>query len=166
MKVLATLGGEMLGQELLANRTEDRSQTQPLPLVEVQTSSINSGLPSILFIDDERLLLNAFKRAMSPSALVTVAHGGEEALAILGERPEFDVIFCDLYMPGVGGIEVHEWLSTNRPDLMPRFVFLTAGAATQRTREFLATCTVPVVYKPFSLPELARLVSDMTSERA
>ena len=69
-------------------------------------------------------------------------------------------------MPGVGGIEVHEWLSTNRPDLMPRFVFLTAGAATQRTREFLATCTVPVVYKPFSLPELARLVSDMTSERA
>ena len=84
MKVLATLGGEMLGQELLANRTEDRSQTQPLPLVEVQTSSINSGLPSILFIDDERLLLNAFKRSVSPSALVTVAHGGEEALAILG----------------------------------------------------------------------------------
>ena len=140
-------------------------QTLPIPIVEILSSPVNNSLPSILYIDDERFLLNAFVRAFKPSALVTVAHGGEEALAILGERPDFDVIFCDLHMDRVGGIEVHEWLSKNRPDLMSRFVILTAGAANERSRVFLAACPVPVVYKPFSLHELTQLVSEMVRAR-
>jgi len=50
------------------------------------------------------------------------------------ERSDFDVVFCDLIMPGAGGIDLYERLRSVRPGLERRIVFMTGGAFTSGPR--------------------------------
>ena len=54
----------------------------------------------ILIVDDDPLVLKAMRRLLHRHEVVT-APGGAEALAILEQRSDFNVILCDLMMPGV-----------------------------------------------------------------
>ena len=132
--------------------------TRPLPVVEVYAPSedVNSV---VVFIDDERFLLNAFRRAFSKTAQVKVAQGGEEAITLLQETPEVSVVFCDLLMPRISGMEVYQWICDHRPELIERFVILTAGANDDKYKEFLQTTQVPVIHKPFTVHEVQELIN-------
>ena len=59
----------------------------------------------ILIVDDDPLVVKAMRRLLHRHD-VTTAPGGAEALAILEQRSDFDVILCDLMMPGVTGMDV------------------------------------------------------------
>jgi signal transduction histidine kinase len=53
----------------------------------------------VLFIDDERALARACARMMIPHD-VTICSSGGEALALLEENTDFDIIFCDRRVDG------------------------------------------------------------------
>jgi CheY-like chemotaxis protein len=89
---------------------------------------------------------------------VHLAQGGEEGIALLSELPHIDVVFCDLLMPRTSGIEVHAWIKANRPELLERFVVLTAGASEERYRMFLESADLKVITKPFSVHEVSELI--------
>lgn len=55
---------------------------------------------------------------------VTTAADGLEAIRALREG-SFDLILCDVLMPGADGPTVHRAMSELRPELQGRFVFLT-----------------------------------------
>ncbi|MBI4668943.1 MAG: response regulator [Elusimicrobia bacterium] len=62
-------------------------------------------LGRILLVDDEETILRAWSRALQKEGCqVTTAASGREALEVIKERP-FDVIFSDMKMPGVSGLE-------------------------------------------------------------
>jgi len=59
----------------------------------------------VLFVDDEPAVLEAIQKMMGPQAEhweMASAPGGEEALSLLDAAP-FDVIVCDVRMPGMDG---------------------------------------------------------------
>ncbi len=63
---------------------------------------------SILFVDDEQMVLDGLRRAlrsMRKSVDMAFATGGREALEILAEHP-FDIIVCDMRMPGMDGAQL------------------------------------------------------------
>jgi len=63
-------------------------------------------MPKILVIDDERSIRNAIKEILEFEKYeVTLAADGIEGIAII-EQSEFDVILCDVKMPGKDGMEV------------------------------------------------------------
>ncbi|MFZ4737216.1 MAG: response regulator [Bradymonadia bacterium] len=136
--------------------------TVPMPSIVLHPGPPDEPQGVAVFIDDERFLLNAFKRAFSRVARIRVAHGGEEGIRLLQDTPEVDVVFCDLLMPRVNGIEVFEWIRTHRPALIDRFVVLTAGANEERFRTFLENSGVTVVNKPFSVHEVSELILGFT----
>ena len=70
----------------------------------------------------------------------------------------FDVILCDLMMPGLSGMDVYERIEEQRPELVQRFVFITGGAFTERARSFLARTRRPQVRKPFRREELTEVI--------
>jgi PAS domain S-box-containing protein len=107
-----------------------------------------------LVIDDEVLLRRAFARALQPQYDLVLAESAERAQAILINDCAFDVVLCDLMMPGMSGMAWYTWLSTCHPDLAPRVVFMTGGAVTPEAREFLACTSNPVVLKPFEPNDL------------
>ncbi len=139
--------------------------TMPIPLIVAQPGPPEEPEGIALFIDDERFLLSACRRAFGRSVKVLTAQGGEEAIALLQTTPEIDVILCDLIMPRVGGIDVYSWVRAHRPELRDRFVIVTGGQHGDRSREFLQRTELPVVYKPFNVAEVAQLIKRYVKAR-
>lgn len=113
----------------------------------------------ILIIDDEPFVRNALCRALRGYDLVT-AGSGEEALAHLVSGEPFDLILCDLMMPGISGIDLHHHLRQRHPGREQRIVFLTGGIFTDEAQEFVAGISNAVVQKPFNFQQLRTLVND------
>ncbi|HSD87068.1 MAG TPA: ATP-binding protein [Kofleriaceae bacterium] len=73
----------------------------------------------------------------------------------------FDAILCDLHMADISGMDLFERVRTVHPGLEQRMIFMTAGAVTDRAREFLGRGQRPCLEKPFELEALEALVADV-----
>ncbi|HNS15494.1 MAG TPA: response regulator [Syntrophorhabdaceae bacterium] len=64
----------------------------------------------ILIVDDEDGIRRSLARLLKEDGyLVQVARDGEEALGIFEKDPHnFDIVICDLIMPGIDGIKTIE----------------------------------------------------------
>lgn len=116
-----------------------------------------------LVIDDEASIRLALRRFLTREGWrVEEAIDGRNALDKLadsGSGPaEFDLLICDLRMPGVSGTELYDWLRAHRPDLVPRLIVATGDAISQDAADFVQRTSCPVLQKPFELSELRALV--------
>ena len=69
----------------------------------------------VLVIDDDAVVGRSFDRVLSNKGYeVSTAHSGEEALETL-ETSNFDVVFTDIKMPGMDGLEVTERIKERCP---------------------------------------------------
>lgn len=70
-------------------------------------SETNKKMQKILFVDDERPLLNSFERIlMDYDYEIFTAESGKEALEILEEESNIDLIISDMRMPYMDGYEL------------------------------------------------------------
>jgi len=76
--------------------------------------------PTVLIVDDERTLARSIKTFLTESGYeAEVAGDAEKALQLLDSfRP--DVIFADVRLPGMGGIELLQRIRENLAALRPR----------------------------------------------
>jgi signal transduction histidine kinase/CheY-like chemotaxis protein len=117
----------------------------------------------LLLVDDEPLIIRLFGTLLRSTCEVVAAASGEEAVALLERDRAFDVVICDLHMPGIDGIKVYETVERLDPALLARFVFTTGGAVTTRSREFLDRVQPRVLAKPFPVEDLLALIQQMTA---
>jgi CheY-like chemotaxis protein len=112
----------------------------------------------VLIIDDEPFLGEALRLALGADHQIEFVAEASEALARLQRGERYDVVLCDLMMPGMDGIEFHRRLSEARPDEAARVVFITGGAITARVEAFF--CRVPnaLLEKPVDLDGLRGLI--------
>ncbi len=111
----------------------------------------------ILVIDDEEMVAKALARILRPNA-VTVAHSGREALALLDGGARFDVIFCDLIMPELTGMDLFSRFRALDPALAERMVFMTGGTFTDQAEAFRGSIPNPFIEKPFDPARVRALV--------
>jgi len=111
----------------------------------------------VLVIDDEPLITRILQKGLSRHDVV-VASQARDALARIDQGERFDVILCDLMMPDLSGIDVHDYLSASHPAIAARMVFMTGGAFTSKARQFLSSVPNERIDKPFSLAQIKQLV--------
>jgi CheY-like chemotaxis protein len=121
-----------------------------------------------LVIDDEASIRLALRRFLNRDGWqVEEAVDGRAALAKLMEKdgvtPHYDLLICDLRMPGVTGAELYDWLQANRPQLLAHLIVATGDAVSEEAAKFVARTACPVVQKPFELSELRALVHRVTA---
>jgi DNA-binding response OmpR family regulator len=76
---------------------------------------INSG--HILIIDDEAALRQTLARVLQQAGFeVTTAENGEQGLSFI-QTTNFDLIFMDLRMPGIAGMDALKIIHTGHPNL-------------------------------------------------
>ena len=85
---------------------------------------------------------------------VTALSEPREALARLLAGERYDVVLCDLMMPGLTGLELHAAIAAAKPDQAAKMIFLTGGAVTARAREFVEAMAGRTLIKPFDLAQL------------
>lgn len=114
-------------------------------------------LPRVLVVDDEPLMGATLRVALEDDFDVTIAQSGEEAKRHL-ESNQYDAVLCDLMMPGTSGIDLHGWLLARDPKLAERMVFMTGGAYTEQSQDFLEHVGRHRVDKPFRMDALLSLL--------
>jgi len=119
----------------------------------------------ILAVDDEALLLKAYRRMLSDMHEVVTALGGHEALRALERDTAYDVILCDLQMPEMSGMDLHTAVQARFPALADRFVFVTGGAFSIDAKRFLEEAVCAVIQKPFRIEDLLALVERKAREQ-
>jgi two-component system NtrC family sensor kinase len=120
----------------------------------------------ILVVDDEVTLVRAYRRFLGRRHDVVVAYGGAEALQVLATDDDFDLILCDLMMPGVDGVGVYECLRREQPHLLERIVFCSGGPTTQRCEQFLSEPGVVFMEKPIRQEALNQWLSRSRQRRS
>jgi CheY-like chemotaxis protein len=114
----------------------------------------------ILVIDDDQLVAQTTARSLRDHDVVVVNDGKTAAARLVaGER--FDVIVCDLMMPGMTGMDVHATLAEAQPAIAKRMIFMTGGASDASAQSFLERTSNPRLAKPFQGADLRAAVEKM-----
>ena len=117
----------------------------------------------ILIVDDDEGVRTALRRLLGRDHALVTASSGEEACSILETDSRFDLVLCDLMMPRMTGMDLHEWLLKHNPKLARRVVFVTGGAFTPRASEYLEGVENLRVDKPFDGTNLHKLVAELVT---
>ncbi len=118
----------------------------------------------ILVVDDEPPIANTLRELLGVEHEVTTATSARECIGLIRSGADFEVIFCDLMMPGTSGVELYEQLRAERPGIERKMVFMTGGTFTLRAAEFLASVDNRRVEKPFSLGLVERIAREMMAD--
>jgi PAS domain S-box-containing protein len=167
--IVMSLGGQITVHSVPSEGTTfrvalprtDREDVEEEPPSGEAPSSRRGVRARVLVIDDEIPIANTMRELLGAKHDVTATTSVRDALAVVQSGRDFDVVFCDLMMPGMSGIELYEALRDQRPALAKRVVFMTGGAFTARAAEFLASIDNRRVEKPFSLGLIEAIVREM-----
>jgi PAS domain S-box-containing protein len=157
--VVSTLGS---GSHFRVSLPRDRSQppseagAAAAPVAEAETNPLD-----ILVVDDESAIRSLLERAFtSRGHAVMQAQDGDQALKVAAQMG-FDVVICDLRMPGLSGREVVRRMRELPTCRRARFILSTGDSTTTdqlQADERLAVAAV--VSKPYDLDSLRRLVEE------
>ncbi|MBX3262454.1 MAG: response regulator [Labilithrix sp.] len=141
-----------------------------LPTLEAEVSENPVGAQTeggasqrrVLVVDDDPLVLRSLTRVLARDFEVASARNGREALDLVRAGGTFDAMLCDLMMPELSGIELHELLERDDPELAKRTVFLTGGAFSGRAQTFLEAVGQPHLEKPVDLKTVRELLMELS----
>jgi len=115
----------------------------------------------VLVVDDESAIAVALKKILELDHDVTAVTTGDQALRLLLDGSNFDVILCDVLMPGTSGIDVYRQLESKKPEVAERMIFMTGASSMPRVSEFFRSIGNHHIDKPVDVPRLRRLIQDV-----
>lgn len=116
----------------------------------------------VLIVDDDRVITGALRRLLSSEHDVTVSNDPAEALARVRGGERFDVILCDLIMPGMTGVQLYRGIVEIAPDQAAVTVLMTGGSAPRDAVELIAK-GMPTLPKPFDHDQLRAVIGQLRS---
>jgi DNA-binding NtrC family response regulator len=119
--------------------------------------------PKALIVDDEPTVCRSCEKILSREGYrVKIAYSGKQALALLEQEP-FDILFTDLKMAEMGGMELLETLRSRFPDLVP--VVITGYATISSAVETMKLGAFDYLPKPFTPDEMAAVAKKAWEKR-
>jgi len=121
--------------------------------------------PRVLVIDDDDDLRTLVVRVVKQAGYgVDSAADGQAGLDRLAERT-YDVIVCDVRMPGMDGVTFYREVERRDPAEARRVVFMTTHVRSEEYRDFLWGVHAPVLNKPFTLDEFRSTLAQIVGPR-
>jgi DNA-binding NtrC family response regulator len=119
----------------------------------------------LLIIEDEPSVQVFLRTALERDGFrIEMASSGTEGLRML-QQQEFRGVISDMRTPGgVNGGDVHTWLTSNKPELVTRMLFITGDIVNDETTEILRRTGVPCIEKPFRVQELLAAVKQVLTK--
>lgn len=107
---------------------------------------------NILVVDDEKRVCELFHEILKEEKhRVTSVTSGEEAVKRMKREP-FDVVFLDVVMPGMDGLEAFKAIKRLNPKAI--VVMMTGFAVEEKIKEALRLGAIDYLTKPFDVDEI------------
>lgn len=120
-----------------------------------------AGMRCALVVDDEPSLRELLQRILRERGFsVDQADDGQPACGLLQQR-RYDVIFCDLQMPNMGGMALYDWLRRHQPGSTSAFVLVTGALPMPELQSEIDSRRISVLSKPFSVLAIQALLEDL-----
>ncbi len=112
----------------------------------------------ILVVDDEQGILDLLTDILDLMGYkASTASNGNQAMDRLNAG-EYDLIICDMRMPGLGGEKLYNLIKATNPELAGRVIFMTGDTVSPGTRDFLQSTGNPYISKPFRIEEIRQCI--------
>ncbi|MCH5173368.1 MAG: sigma-54-dependent Fis family transcriptional regulator [Bacteroidales bacterium] len=116
----------------------------------------------ILIIDDERAIRNSMKEILSDEGYsVDTAENGAEGLKMVSAG-RYDVVFCDIKMPGMDGVEVLEKIEASGAD--SAVVMISGHGDIDTAVECIKKGAFDFIQKPLDLNRLLASIRNATDK--
>ena len=113
---------------------------------------------SIMIVDDDVNLSSSMKLILKYHGYeVIVANGGPEALELAKEIPRIDIVFMDIKMPEMNGVEAYTHLKRIIPEVI--VIMMTAYAVEELIQEAIELGAYRIFYKPLDMDEVLSLIA-------
>jgi len=117
----------------------------------------------ILVVDDQTGVRLTLKGILSKKGYqVSMAENGEEALEMARQEP-FRVIFMDVKMPGLNGVETYIKMKEINPDAA--VIMMTGYALEDDLKKAIQEGAYAIVYKPFDMNKILVLLDECLGNR-
>lgn len=168
-RIISSMGGDIAVESepghgttfrvtfLSAPATAEKALTFAAPAAPVATTV----RARIAIVDDEIAIGTTIRRVLGAKHEVIPITAAREAIARIAGGERFDVIVCDLMMPEITGMDLHDELLRLTPDQAARMVFTTGGAFSSPARLFLERVGNPRLEKPFDITRLETIINDV-----
>ena len=112
----------------------------------------------VLIVDDESMVRSTMSQIMEHLGLsVKEAEDGKQALDMMASDP-FDIVFLDLLLPGMHGLEVHRHIREKHPEAV--VIIITGHPAVDSALESMKLGAIDYLVKPFGTKEVENVVSE------
>ena len=108
--------------------------------------------PSILIVDDEKLICMTLERLLSSDYTVYTASNGEEGLDIIRRNGNINVVLSDIIMPVMDGFKMIEMVRSENPDII--IIAMTAVCSGENVTKVMEKGADAYLLKPFDIPQL------------
>jgi two-component system, chemotaxis family, chemotaxis protein CheY len=113
----------------------------------------------VLVADDEAVMRDLFTQVLKVKGHDVVHAEDGKAAAEKDKKEHFDVIFMDIIMPRLDGVEALKEIKKNRPDAT--VVMMTGFSVEEKLREAMAIGAFDFLYKPFNIVEIIGILDKL-----
>jgi len=107
----------------------------------------------VLIVDDEVDFVDMFSRRLQEMGQhVETAYSGEEALAVLGEKADIEVVILDIKMPGMDGMDTLARIKHNHP--LVEVIMLTGHGTIETAVEGMKQGAYDYLLKPADFSDI------------
>lgn len=123
-----------------------------------------SASGSIMIVDDNVNLCRTMSYILKHKGYdVTIANDGSEAIERAREKKYFDMVFMDIKMPLMNGVETYKQIKKIIPGVT--MVMMTAYAVEDLIQEALEEGAHGVIYKPVDIDKAIALIEEAKEQR-
>ena len=166
--IVRELGGDI---SVCNNRGCGATFTLDLPIVAGAVGEDADSCPddlkllvpdrSVLIVDDEDCITELVESVLQKCGYRTDRlNDGGPAIELM-KTNDYDILICDLHMPGVSGRELIEWTRLNRQNM--HVLLLSGDVARTDVSDFAKAYGIHFLSKPFSVAELTKAVQRLFS---
>jgi CheY-like chemotaxis protein len=123
---------------------------------EIPDDLIRPDPKSVLMLEDDATLAEVLRNGLELNnyRVTRVRSGAEGIQRVL--KQDYDVLLCDMIMPGFPGDMFYRAVELSRPHVCKRFLFMTGHNGDPQIDAFIRSVRGLMIWKPFQLHELLR----------
>jgi len=124
---------------------------------------MTNGKASILIVDDDDGMARTTAMILRRKGYaVSTAESGSDALELVQQKP-FDIIFLDIKMPLMDGVETHQRIKGVRPEAV--VVMMTGYAVEDLIQQALHDGAWDILYKPLDFDRVVEIIENARTTR-